>query len=340
MARQTDAEELSAAWRALIGDDQGASGWRTIPVAANLPARVRAGRHFPGNDEALLVGFSSAQLPSATRLPEGRGFRVSLVKLTEAGDDVSWVALSRLGIGTLEMFAAMSADILNAIAGLRDAREDRIIQSFLARITAWQYFMERGGDSLLGIEAQVGLHGELLLLRDLLDSGVEPALVIEAWRGPLGAARDFEIDNAAIEVKSTLSTTSFPAVISSFEQLDDSTGRELYVAAVRLAPGATGTTLPELVQRISAALSGHAPALERFEALIIRAGFLLAHADRYDRRLLCVERRLLPVTEPFPRLIRSKLSPVFLRGHYEIDLDRVGVQATDLNAVLARLGVI
>ena len=338
MVLQTDAEELSAAWRALTGEDHDTDGWRTIPVAADLPVRVRAGRHFPGNTEALLVGFSSAQLRSATRLPEGRGFRVSLVDLKDAGDHVSWIALSRLGIGALEMFAAMSADILNAVALLRHAGEDRIIQSFLARIAAWQYFMEQGGTSVLGVEAELGLFGELLMLHELIDSGVEPDAAVDGWRGPLGALQDFEIGRAAIEVKSTLSSAGFPAIISSLEQLEDSPGRDLYVAAIRLAQAAAGSTLPELVQRISTLLAEHPSTLERFETRVLRAGLLPAHSDRYDRRLTRVERRLIPVTASFPRLTRNTVPPAILRGWYEVDLDRVSAQAEDLDLVLSRSG--
>jgi hypothetical protein len=321
LARLTDIAELAAAWRALGDTEDRADGWSTIVVASDLPIRVRAGRHFPGNEEALLVGFGANDLASSTKLPEGRGFSVSLVTLPEGGDGISWVSLSRLGAGTLEMFSAMSVDILNSLASLPHTSEGQLIHSFLARIATWQYFMERSSTSILDVEAEIGLFGELALLNALLDHGIEQNSAVDSWRGPLGSIRDFELANISIEVKATISRSTFPAVISSFEQLDDSIGRHLFLAAIRLESGPSGSTLPELILRTAARLNQSA--LERFQALVLRAGFLAALSDQYERRIKTLECTLLPVTSEFPRLIRSHLPPAILHGRYVVDLDLV-----------------
>jgi hypothetical protein len=44
---------------------------RAQPLALTGPRRLRAGRHFPGNEEALLVGFTSVHVPPAAQLPQG-----------------------------------------------------------------------------------------------------------------------------------------------------------------------------------------------------------------------------------------------------------------------------
>ena len=54
MALLTDREALLAAWRALA-DTTSQSGWRFIPIATHACCQLRAGRHFPGNEEALLA---------------------------------------------------------------------------------------------------------------------------------------------------------------------------------------------------------------------------------------------------------------------------------------------
>jgi hypothetical protein len=334
MARQTDVGELAAAWRALIDSSRNTEGWSTIQVASDLHLRVRAGRHFPGNEEALLVGFRASHLPVGIKLPEGRGFGVSLVHLGEITDGLAWISLSRRGLGTIEMFSAMSADILNSIAALSNADEAAVVQKFLARIAAWQYFMERGKSPVLDQEAEIGLVGEVLLLNRLLDCGITPKVATDSWRGPLGAVRDFELGRNSIEVKATISPSDFPAAISSFGQLDDDIGRNVFLAAIRLTVQPSGATLPELITSTEDRLQSDHSATDRFQQLILRAGFLSEHAGRYNMRTFLAALELMHVTDEFPRLIKSKLPAPILTGSYVLDLNQVRASRSRLEDIL------
>jgi hypothetical protein len=338
MAPRTDAEELQTAWRALAGDAAGGEGWRTIPIAAELPVKIRAGRHFPGNSEALLVGFRASHLPPATRLPEGRGFAVSFVELDQPGA-ATWVCLSRSASGSQDLFATMSADVLNAMAAAAGMSENSLFQLFLARIAAWQYFMEHGGTPVLGEEAEIGLFGELLMLTDLLAAGLEARVCVDAWRGPGGGLHDFELGCGAIEVKSSLSIQGMPVTISSLAQLDSSPSRPLLLAAMRLTLDGTGTTLPELAAAISARMVPYPPAVLRFRSLLLRAGYLETHAEQYHRRFVRQAMRMFAVDEGFPRLTRASVPPEILEAKYELDLDRIIASSVDLLVALHQLGV-
>jgi hypothetical protein len=85
MARQSD--EFALAWNSLSGsaDD---IGWRTIGIASAGPCVLSAGRHFPGNQEALLAGFSAATIGAAEKLPDGQGFSVD--RVDPYGDGKTW----------------------------------------------------------------------------------------------------------------------------------------------------------------------------------------------------------------------------------------------------------
>ena len=339
MARPTDAEELRAAWRALSSSAAGGEGWRTIPIAAQMPVRIRAGRHFPDNSEALLVGFTSPHISPATKLPEGRGFSVSLMDLKEQPDTPCWVCLSRSASGSQDMFATMAADVLNAVSGTDHVSEATLFQMFIARIAAWQYFMEHGA-GMLGQEVEVGLFGELLLLQDLLSAGIGIAEGVDAWRGPAGGVRDFELGSGGIEVKSSVSLLGMPVTISSLAQLDSSPEHPAFLIAVRLVLDATGSTLPELADSLSSRMLSEHAALQRFRSLLLRAGYVDLHADRYQRRFVRQEMRVLPVAEGFPRLTRASVPAEILDVKYELDLDRIIVQSVDLLGALHRLGVL
>ncbi len=60
MVQQSSINTLRAAWRALDGS-AGESGWRTIPLEMKSNCRLLAGRYFPGNEEAILVGLNCSQ---------------------------------------------------------------------------------------------------------------------------------------------------------------------------------------------------------------------------------------------------------------------------------------
>lgn len=335
---QTEREELLAAWRALAGQIAD-EGWRTIPVALGGPCRLRAGRHFPGNEEALLVGFASGIVPPADQLPQGCGFLVSRADIEDEGASCWWIALRRQSAGSLDLFAMMVVDVVTTLVGLTGGNDGRTIQVFLSRIRAWQEFMRGASDGVLSAEAEVGLFGELEFLRQLFTVGLPATVSIDAWKGPLDELQDFRLGTGAIEVKSTLSNRGFPAAIGSLEQLDDSLVHPLYLVGVRLGIGVAGITLPELISDIRDSLVAEPAALASFNTRLLHAGYFDQFAERYVRRFACVEIRLLPVCEGFPRLTRGSVAIAIRDARYEIDLDLVPDGDIGLLDSLRKMGV-
>ncbi len=93
----------------------------------------------------------------------------------------------------------------------------------IARVASWQRFMERGGDGLLSPEEEIGLFGELAVLRVLLDGEADPAGLCACWVGPLGALHDFRFGSGAMEVKTTVLGAHSYARITGLGQLDTAT---------------------------------------------------------------------------------------------------------------------
>lgn len=339
MALQNEIQELLAAWRALAGNPS-ADGWRTIPVALGGPCPLLAGRRFPGNCEALLVGFAAAKVPPAEQLPRGYGFLVSKADIHEEGNGRVWIALSRQSAGNLDLFAMMTQDIVLSLRDLRSADDDRVLHVFLARIRAWQDFMSRGRDGVLGPEAEVGLFGEIEMLRDLLSAGLPAGIATECWQGPLDGIQDFAMGTGAIEVKSTVSPSGFLATVGSLEQLDDSLVRPIFIAAVRLALDIAGRTLVDQVHQLRDLLWSEPAALDTFNNRLVHAGFLDAVAARYTRRFGRVAMRLLPIWQDFPRLTRLNVPPQIQRVRYDVDLDQVATGDLSLLDALKSLGMI
>lgn len=336
---QNKKEELLVAWRALGGqvDDD---GWSTIAVSTETPCRVLAGRHFPGNEEALLFGFRAIRVPPTNQLPQGHGFLVSKAAPRESlGSTYVWITLCRQIAGSLDLFVTMADDVIITLNGLKHLNDEGLFHVFLARIRAWQSFMHHGKDDFLDSEKEVGLFGELEFMRELLSSGLPPMIVINGWEGPFEGIHDFRFGNGAVEVKTTLSSIGFPAKINSLEQLDDTLVQPLFLAGIRLALNTSGITLPEQVDGLRNILSKTPEALAMLNSALLNVGFFEATSDRYTRRFLFSERKIMCVFAEFPRITRSNIKIEIRKAKYELDLDMITGCDVDFIEALSQLKV-
>jgi hypothetical protein len=329
-------DEIELAWGSLRDSGDG-SGWRSISVASVQACELRAGRSFPDGNEALLAGFSFSAALSSEKLPEGHGFSVS--RLEPAGDGRLWLALTRNSHGSTELFASMVADIVQTIGSMPREDEKRLLQAFLGRIRAWQQFM-RNGAQAMSPEAEIGLVGELTLLHAIIGAGMPPLHAIESWVGPLDGIQDFHLGTGAIEVKTTLSSAGFPARIGSLEQLDDAIRQPIFLAGVRLRQIETGRNLPEFIAWVRLAFAGEPEAERLLGERLLAAGYIDDHADRYQRRLVPAEERVVQVAEGFPRMTHGTVQAGILRAMYEIDLDKAPCENVGIGNALKKLGVV
>lgn len=320
MALPSEREALLAAWRALAGHT-GQQGWRFIPIATHAYCHLRAGRHFPGNEEALLAGFRLTTTP--VELPQGHGFTVLTVDMEGTDPDRLWLGLIRQPAGNPEMFTLMATDIVSTLSAASNLDDRAIFRLFLDRIRAWQNFMRQGRDGLLSPEAEIGLHGELILLGMLIDAGLETLPAVESWHGPLHGLHDFETGIGTIEVKTTASEQGFKIKILSLEQLDPSLAEPLYLAGLHLNADPEGLTLAGRIEEVRQRLRNDPAALHNFNTLLLHAGYADAMADCYPRHFVHDQTRLLRVDDQFPTLTRHKVPPQVSLVRYEIDLDQI-----------------
>jgi hypothetical protein len=339
MAPQIDLDELRAAWRALHHESAGA-GWRTIPILGGRVCPILAGREFPGNEEAILVGFQGIQRPPAESLPQGQGFLVTCPELGAAGRDRTWIGLARQPGGDLDLFAIMAADVLGTLESRYVSDDLRRFSVFVARIRSWQEFMRRGMPRLLSPEAELGLVGELQILSTILQAGYPAALTVEAWKGPQRGLHDFALDGGAIEVKSAIASRGFPAHITSLDQLDESLVRPLYLAAVRLDVAPIGKTLSQYVDSLRELLALHEDARADFDSRLIEAGFMDSMRGSYVRAFHVASEHYYEVGDGFPRLTRASVPRGVTKAIYELDLDLVSQVPKSGEEVLRQLGVL
>lgn len=155
-------------------------------------------------------------------------------------------------------------------------------------------------------EQQLGLIGELLVVRDLL--GAHPEIdVVDWWIGPQAEQHDFALPELDLEVKTT-SSERRAHVIHGTGQLRPNPGRELWLVSVQLtrAGGADGVSVAQLVTDIRERLTVRR---ERFLEHLVGLGWRDADVDLYrDQFLLRSAPQAYRVDDDFPAITDERLA--------------------------------
>ncbi|WP_230678327.1 PD-(D/E)XK motif protein [Rhodococcoides fascians] len=128
-------------------------------------------------------------------------------------------------------------------------------------------------------EKQIGMVGELMLFRALLDA-FDEYTVIDWWLGPLAEERDYAFPAFDAEVKTTLGESRVH-VIHGAGQLEPSPGRALWLVSIQITRAGgdpNGLTLPGLIQNIRDRLTA---ARDRFVSYLAAEGWQDDDAEMY-----------------------------------------------------------
>lgn len=335
---EVNSTDILGFWRALPGNES-RPGWRSIDLLEAGGCKVKAARCAPGNEEAILLGFPTMKVGANTLLPKGQGFRMEKAQLGDSGGDFLWLAVVRQPAGSLELFSAVASDLVRLLSSSQQMSEKQVYQKVLGRVRSWQEFMRKGREGL-SAEAELGVVGELYVMREMIEQGVPLFTVADAWKGPHDGLHDYLLAGGAIEVKSTLASEGFPVRILSLDQLDDSYSQPLFLAGLRFSVGTSGSTLPQLVSEIRSTIEPDQAAASLFESALLAAGYLDMHADSYERHFLLSEMKVYPVDVEFPRLVPFNIPSAIRRAQYDLDLALVSVESQTVTDVLVHLGVV
>jgi hypothetical protein len=201
-----------------------------------------------------------------------------------------------------EIFIALCEDLI------RSTREERRLegsaQTIILQLRRWQELLKKVTSGALSEEQIRGLIGELVFIRDYLIPVFGAPAAISFWQGPEGLPQDFSVNDAAVEVKSHLSTAKAEIRISSAEQLSTILP-ELYLLVfslgVSVSENPLAVNLPQLVDTIALQLESQPRAGERFRTLLLSSGYL--ELDLYkDFNYIVTTRQMYQVRDGFPRI--------------------------------------
>ncbi|MCU0733056.1 MAG: PD-(D/E)XK motif protein, partial [Hyphomonas sp.] len=151
--------------------------------------------------------------------------------------------------------------------------------------------------------------------------GFGPIAAIDAWKGPFGSAKDFELPHCLVEVKARRGGSRPAVSISSEDQLDTARShivlcQQGIATAVEGAPEAR--SLNQLVAELRAMVASAGPFVaDRLELALFDSGWDNRPEYDFDRWQL-VDRTFYEVREGFPRIVRADLLPGVEEVRYRI----------------------
>lgn len=230
-----------------------------------------------------------------------------------------------------ELFVSLCVDIVSAAAAAADS--DDALQRAIRRTMRWHHLLRGGRNDLLSLEEQRGLVGELQFLKRLMDL-VGPYAAIEAWKGPSGSSKDFELDGCLVEVKARRGAAKPFVQISSEDQLADVDASRLFlvVSTVDTAIKPNGKTLTDHVLEIEKLYAAAEPdAYRLWELAITDTGFDFDD-DYSDRRWIFGKTMDFEVCGEFPR-VTTPLKVGVSSVRYSIALDACSPFAIETEAL-------
>ena len=224
----------------------------------------------------------------------------------------------------IDIFRALCANLMEATVDIPLNKDKLVVEVIIRRLERWQNLLKRSSEKLLNKSEQIGLFGEILLLRDRFLSNLNYAAAVASWCGCDNDEQDFLFSGWLIEVKSQMSSSDRKLNISSQDQLDTVSGSIIIchqTLSLSSEDDPNSYTLLGLIQQVEGMFLGtDLYAIDLFYAKLILAGYL--EREEYDRDSLILNgRTYFEVRDGFPRIIASDLMDGIGDVHYTVSID-------------------
>ncbi|TCJ94908.1 PD-(D/E)XK motif protein [Nocardia alba] len=219
-----------------------------------------------------------------------------------------------------EVFTPLVVDIADVVVDAPTT--ETAAEAAVRRYVRWQQLLRSVLRDGLSRQARCGLFGELHFLLEYILPAVDQHTAVSSWTGPRQTNQDFQLPGVAVEIKATTARAPRTIQIASERQLDTADSTPLTLAHIVLddRQSGSGRSLNILVDEIRARLTSPS-ASQRFEGLLVQAGYLPSQRDLYDHDRYTLRRsEFWAVGEGFPRIVEAELPPGVSNCTYTIDV--------------------
>lgn len=289
-------------------------------IHPDSPRDIRLAVDALSNARMLLVRVASSALDSSLEFPGASGFELRHVPLPGDGSRMITLGVVLTRPDHADVFTSLVEDISRRVAA---ADSDRMaVLELIARLRRWQSFLQRHEPEGLSLEERRGLYGELWFLRQHLLLQLDPGVAVRSWAGPKAANHDFQLQNCAVEVKTSVGKMHQFLHIASERQLDATGAGALMLFHLSLDERTgQGETLVDIVSDLRSRVGSDPVAAEELDSRLVDAGYLDTQAYRYSA--VAYEPRdssFFKVAGQFPRITEGNLLPGVGDVRYTISL--------------------
>lgn len=205
------------------------------------------------------------------------------------------------------IFAVLCEDLFNYISNIKEDKE--LVKSLQNRFLKWKELFELAKSPGLSPEKQIGLFGELFLLKELIEETGRIEECLNIWVGPDTGIRDFEKNNTAIEVKTTQTHNHQRISISSERQLDTSLLEKLFLFHLSLEKrNGNENSLNKIVSALFSLIGDNMLLNNMLNRKLISVGYFKHHESYYENISYMIRGKdFYTVTENFPRIEEKDL---------------------------------
>jgi len=268
-------------------------------ILAVFAVRKTDGKHI------LYLQCNPEDAAKGHRYPAWKGISIEFSGFDNAGIDGCYVRIEQGEGSDDEVYFAVSDDLCSCLNSIERADLRKRLSEALER---WRRFFSLRENIKLTREEQLGLFGELWLLRSMLQNNLG-LQTIGYWKGPYHEVFDFSLQNMSIEVKTTAAKMPYKAYISNEVQLNDRlAGGTLALFFIAVQPSdSSGETVADVVKGIEDYIENDESACSLFRDKIFGCGLGKPYIDSYAARYIVKEHAIFNVKEGFPRILSENL---------------------------------
>lgn len=294
-------KDVERIWEKIGAQD----GFLSLPISH--PLSFQLGQNPSGNR-----CFAVVNLTAGVKVESSRAISVTCEKVSNR----EWRLLFVLEDKNLsEIFVKFCWDLIECSRNVVDPEV-----SILVQYKKWRRMFAKWSGDGLSENAQKGLLGELMYLRELIDViGAEAA--VTAWQGPEGSDQDFEFEVGWAEVK-TVKISATEVSISSLQQLDRQDKGKLivYFADRDGSMSETSRSVKDIVLDIMGVIKNQM-GRDLFECKLARTGYF-GHSGEFHKYRI-VRRIIFSVDKGFPHIAADILPVEIVAAQYAISLPSI-----------------
>lgn len=277
--------------------------------SSDMALKVYCTYSYPNGSYGIALSFPKA---IKFNLKPFEGLSILKVTLYEDSSykENHMVCASMADADKKEVFSYLCESVISTMSEQNSITDT--VRAFGNTLLRWKNLFDTERNPGLSKEEQLGLYGELYLLRKciLANHSKSEFDVVQHYVGCEKALRDFQGENWAIEVKTSAKNNPQSITINGERQLDDSKIDNLFLYHLSVEVSQfTGETLRELIVDIKKLLDKDLAAVALLNSKLFAAGYLDEHHSMYTARYQTRGEKYYLVEDSFPRIREADLLP-------------------------------